>query len=182
MTNGVGEAADAALGGAPGQVRRQQHRSVEAGPEPLRQQVIGPSRGLGGRVVALVGDPQADREHRNGDGYQDGEAQAGHEPRPLLDLAAPAEGHRLAVVAALVLLCGQLAAGEAHDGRHEGDRREHRHEHGEDGADRQAVDEVDAHHEHAEQRDDHSAAREEHRPAGGGEREHVGVLGVEPVM
>ena len=89
--NGGRKGADAALVGGPGEVGRQQNGPVEAGTEPLGQQVVGPPGGQRRRVVALVGHPEADREHRNGDGHQDHEAEDRHERRSLLDLTAPPE-------------------------------------------------------------------------------------------
>ncbi len=67
-------------------------------------------------------------------------------------------------------------AGEAEEGRQQRDRGDHRHEHGDRCAGGEAVDEGEAHDEHAEQRDDHRESGEHDGAAGGVERDHCRLL------
>ena len=55
-------------------------------------------------------------------------------------------------------------------------------QHGHGRARAEAADEVDAHEEEPAERDHHGRAGEEHRAAGGVEREHGRLLGIEPVV
>ena len=88
--------ASASMIGAGGQLGDEQERAVEAGAEPVDQQVVGL---LGGGVlgeVALVGEAEPQAEHRQGQDEQHERAGDGRGPRAVLDHPAPPVGRGLA--------------------------------------------------------------------------------------
>ncbi len=159
-----------------------EERSVEAGPEPLTEQVVRAARRELGRVVAGIGD--AEPQARGGDRQHEQNREAGdcHRPGPALDDPGPTRPHRvLGVLGALRHRQRELVdrvPDESKDGREQRDRGRHHEQHCERGTDRQAADEREPDHEQAEQGDHDGAARKQHRPATRVDRVHDRRLGI----
>ena len=95
VLHGGRDRAEGGLVGALGDLRHEEQRAVEAGAEALGEQVVGLS-GVGVlRVVALVGEPEADAEHGQGEHDQDRQAADGRRPRVVLHEPAVAVPERL---------------------------------------------------------------------------------------
>jgi hypothetical protein len=107
------------------------------------------------RLGEQPGDQHHDRQQDRGDGdRRDLEAGGGQPDRHQAGGDEPPAPGQL-----------DALAGEADQGGQQRQRRGHRDRHDRGGADRQALHEADAHHQHAEQRDDHGRAREQDGPA-----------------
>lgn len=152
-------------------------RAVGAGAEALRQQVVGLPGGGGGRVVALVGRAQVEGEGGQGQHQHD---RGGDDTQQLgvpLDEDGPACGEAGGLLGARPL-GGEPAALAAREGAHayvreqggqQGDRGGDREDHRHGGRYRDAVQEVQPQHQHAEQCDADGRSGEDDRPAGGGD-------------
>jgi hypothetical protein len=104
--------------GALRQVGDEEERAVEPGTEAVDEQLVGlPGRGVLGEV-ALVGEPEPQGEHRDGEDDEERRRPDRRDPRAVLDAPAPAVGHRLPQ--RLRRLAGHLALqGLGEEPRHE---------------------------------------------------------------
>ena len=164
----------------------QQHGCGVPGAEAVGEQVVGLTGGQGGRVVAGVGEAEADAQERSRQGQQHGQRADGCPPGAALDEPAPAVPARRVVrtdapaherhVQTL-----DVAAGEAEDGREQRHRRRHHDQDGEHHGEGEPVHGRLTHQQDAEHGDDHGHAGEEHGAAGGrdrGLRRPAGILAV----
>ena len=150
-------------------------RAVEARPEALGQQVVGPPAGLGGRLRALVGGPEAHEQRRRRQREDQHEDDGEHDLRVRGHEAAPAgDGRPLARRLGVVQRAHErdlqpvdLVAEERQHGRQQGVRDQHRGEHAEGAADAELGDEVEPDERQAGHRDRDREAGEEHGAAGG---------------
>ena len=168
------------------QLDGEQQRGVEAGPEPLLEQVVGDPRG----VVLLVGagiarrQPHVERGQRQRD--QHGEREHGHRQRPSRHEGAPARGEagltigQVGVAAVAVPRRLDAAADLAEQRRHQRQRGGHREQHRQRGADGGTVEERDPEQHHAEHRDHDDDAREQDGAAGRVDRDQRGLAHVTP--
>ena len=153
-------------------VRRDEQRTVGAGPEAAADHVVG---GAGRRALAVVaGVREAEPEVEHGRGQHE------HERRRCDQRCCGAPLHHPAPARGRRVVAGQRAAAEAGDaqpvdlvageGQQRGQQRDrggHHHEHGEAGGQRDALQVADAHEEQAVDADQHGGAGDEHGPAGG---------------
>ena len=158
-----------------GQVGDHEERPVHAGTEALGTQVVGDARRRALGLAGVVGEALAQAEHRDGEDDDDGEREQRRDDRLALQDAAvvrPRAALGVALEGSRLLAPRQppgegLGAEQAQQRRQHPQRRQHDHEHGHGGGDREAVEEVDAEHEQAEQGDDDGAAGEQDGAAGG---------------
>ena len=177
-----GSAASAAVSGCrtPGSSARSTAMTsgaVGAGAEALGDQVVGASLGARLRHGALVGEAEGQRRDRRGEGEQQQRRPDG------VRRGVPADVRGPAVPATVGSARGasrpsavDAVSGEAEQGRQQGDRGEHHHQHDDRDADPAGGDERDPGDDQAEDGDDHDAAGEDDRPAGGGQRATDRVL------
>ena len=164
--------------------RGEQQRSVETGPEPLGDEVVGTAGGVAGGTVPGVVETEAQRQQRHREQEEKGEPDDQRGPRVVLDHAAPpvpgglATGRSGARVTTDLPLV-DVAPGEAEQRGQERDRREHGGEHTGRDRDGHAAHDRRLHEPQAEHRDDHGGSREQHRAAGGVDRVHDAPFGVE---
>ena len=123
-SDGVGDRLAASLGRCPVELGGQAERAVEAGPEPVGEQVVGLAGGGVLGVVALVGEPEAQPEDRQRERDQAAAPTQDGGPRAVLDDPTPPVRQRLAQRLALPLQhrFAQRGDGEAGQQHDDGDR------------------------------------------------------------
>ena len=149
--------------------------AVEPGAEAGSEQVVGLSGGGVGRVRAMVGAAQVQREEGYGHQYNDDECGQREDSRPTSYEVGPTlpvgrDDDRLGAVGlerAPLFATEGVVLLEAEQGGQECQGRKHRDQHRERGGDGDAVEEREPQDQHAEQRDTHGNAGEEHGPSGG---------------
>ena len=159
---------------AGGQVGGDEEVAVEAGPEPVGEQLVGAAAGEAVGAVAGIGEAEPQPEHRCGEGQQHGEAGDGGGPGAALHDPAPPERQGAPRVAGAAeerdVQPVDGGADEAEHGRQQGHRQRHHDPDRQGRAEGDAVQVGQPHDDHAEQADHHRGPGEQHRPAGGADR------------
>ena len=146
--------------------------SIVAGAKAFGQQVVRAACGQGRRIVARVGCPETHVEQRQCKGNKDAEPCEACDPRAALDEAAPPVpepgfvGRLLAVKECRHVELVDVVTDESKHRRKQRDRGEHRYEDRGSTADGQALDELEAHQQDAEQRDNDDGPGEHHGTSG----------------